>query len=851
MGTGTVSRPRGGLIRPRPAPVLWAALTAWLASRGGTELALISWVGADALPLVAGVLAVLALVGLAYLMRSHPSRAVVAIVAAVALGVALLHGVWLVTTVATLEARGPARWQATVVRDPVRGPYGLSVTMRLDDAPLGLSVLVSWPKQEKPPSYGQRFIFWGRLRAIVRSLPASADAFRRGQVLRSTPWRVSADGWAPEPLGTVAVWRAHVVSYLSRVGDSGSEVLASMLFGVPVSGAGTQAMEDARTAGVAWAITASGLHLAALVALVERICGLVRLKRRDRTVVSLAAIAVIAMGAGLRVSLLRAALAACAGILARLLGRRRDATAALGVAAIAFLVSDPSAAYDIGLMLGGLALTALVLLGPLARAWLRPVLGRVGAGALGSSVAAAAGVAPLSAALFGGVATVGPVALLVSGAPVEVAVACGFIGALLLPGMPAVGATLLKVGAAAASAAAWLWSMAVRLPNAFIAVGMVPWWGYALWAGLAVAAWCRWPEPRRASRVRLGAIVAITAVLIAGLVTISVPPCVVVLDVGQGDAILVRDGTHTLLVDTGPDETVLRRALARAGVRSLDGVVLTHAHEDHTGGLDGLAGLPRPAWIGVPDVDDADVDALAKRCVRRTSSVLRLSRDMTWTVGETKVRVLWPIAGERGLSANDTSVVLLVERDGRRILLLGDAEERAQREVLAVWSTRVDAVKVAHHGSPNGNVPAALAVWRPVAALISVGVGNRFGHPSAIALSTLATVGARVSRTDLEGDLTWRFESAAGVAQTGMAAAVCDNPTWTWSPGRVVSLGEWTDAWQLPTSQTSSPSISSTVQSRSCSIAPRSACAIGSRASPTSISTSNSSMAPRPPPRRS
>jgi competence protein ComEC len=841
------------VVRPSISPLLWVGAATWLGSLLGSRLTVAWWAGGGWLPLAAGWGCAALAAGAVWWKR----RTAVALLAgALALGLvsALLHGAWLATSADAAEKAGPRDWTGVVIADAKASALGTTVAVRLDGGcASGATVILNWPKSEPVPAYGTALAFSSRLRAADRAQEWARAAFQRGEAIRGSPWRVRAAGWAPPPLGWAAAWRASVLERLRALGGSGAAVLSSMLLGAKGEVAGSPVEEDAKAAGVAWALSASGLHLAVAVLLAERAAGLAGLSRLGRASVALAVLGLFVLAAGVKIALVRAALVAAIALVSRCVGRRRDATAAVGLVVAMLVTLDPPAALDAGLLLGVLAVTGIVVFGGLAREWLSPLVGRSLGRALAGSTAAQLSVAPLSASLFGSVGLLGPLALLLSGPLVTGAVGIGLVGALLVPVSSTLADPCLRVAAAVAAAAAFVWKVAAGLPGAVVPMEAVPWWAWAGWLAAGGLAWMRWPVPRRSARVRMAGIGVAALIALATIVPPAGGPQVVVMDVGQGDAILVRDGSHSMLVDTGPDPTALRRALARAGVRSIDGLVLTHAHDDHTGGLAGLAGVARPAWIGIPDVVDAAVTRLGEDCLRRAGSVVRLKRDMAWTVGETRVRVLWPQGGERRLEANDTSVILLLERGAERVLLLGDAEERAQRGALEAFAARVDVLKVAHHGSPNGSVPEALETWSAPLALISVGAGNRFGHPSRVALEALAATGATVRRTDLEGDLTVRLD----IAEEPRAAAnasfgegrVCDNPACPSTAGAAPrSSATETEPWPPAILPILSRSTSSSEARSSCSSARSGGSGTVSPRSLTSTSTWRSSRPSRPPP---
>jgi competence protein ComEC len=242
-----------------------------------------------------------------------------------------------------------------------------------------------------------------------------------------------------------------------------------------------------------------------------------------------------------------------------------------------------------------------------------------------------------------------------------------------------------------------------------------------------------------------------------------------VLDVGQGDAILVRTpGGHTALVDGGPGATPVLNAVGRylpMWQRDLDLVVLTHPQQDHLMGLvELLARYQVGQVVQTEFTATVGVQAQWLKLLQEKGVPVHYARrgDSIRFAGEPDVwlRVLNPVspsvkAAGRGGNLNDTSIVLQLVYGRHRFLLAGDVHAEAEERMALDFGAdlRSDVLKVAHHGSATSSDPRFVRLVEPKVAIISVGLDNRFGHPAPETLQTLRYTGALVYRTDQNGSV--------------------------------------------------------------------------------------------------
>jgi competence protein ComEC len=232
------------------------------------------------------------------------------------------------------------------------------------------------------------------------------------------------------------------------------------------------------------------------------------------------------------------------------------------------------------------------------------------------------------------------------------------------------------------------------------------------------------------------------------------------LDIGQGDATLIETPNgKQILVDGGPDQGVLAKlgALLPPTDRAIDAIVLTHPDADHVAGLVSVLDRYEVSTVFETGLDKDTKIARAFESARDAEGADRrlLRTGDRFAYDGVTFDVLWPDDSYDGRvikEANRAGIVLLVRYGETSILLTADTDELEE----AKYGKRagdVDVLKVGHHGSKTSSSAEFLATVRPEFAAIMDGKDNRYGHPTPEALSRLARVGARIFRTDLDGDI--------------------------------------------------------------------------------------------------
>lgn len=518
-----------------------------------------------------------------------------------------------------------------------------------------------------------------------------------------------------------------------------------------------QTKEDFRRAGLSHLLAVSGQNITLLALLAMPLLGAFGVPLRERLVWVLALIAVYVPVAGAGPSIQRAGVMGALGLLATLSGRRSSRLYALALAAIVTLAIDPGIAADVGWQLSFAAVLGILLLATPLR---ERIVARLGQGpwrralaeGVAVTVAATLATAPLIAFHFETASTTTLVANVLALPAVAPAMWLGMCSAGLaqLPGVPlgplnGLDALLL---AYVAQVAAWCSEPDWAEVQVHLGIGGLI--AAYLGLGLGVLAWWRWPR-------QVFALVATCAVFWLPFPAGGAPAepvqglRVEVLDVGQGDAILLQpEGAPAVLVDGGPPGGGLLGKLEDAGVDRLGAAIVTHDQSDHASGIEELLGrLP---------VEQLLFSRVGRRLIAGAEAAgatpRRIAAGQELRSGALRLQILWPppeLLGAASVGQDPNRLALVIEARWHDFSLLLTAD--AEAEAVPIDPGPMDVLKVAHHGSDDAGLGALLDRTGPKLAVISVGEENPYGHPTAGTLATLRQHHVPVLRTDEDGDV--------------------------------------------------------------------------------------------------
>lgn len=216
-------------------------------------------------------------------------------------------------------------------------------------------------------------------------------------------------------------------------------------------------------------------------------------------------------------------------------------------------------------------------------------------------------------------------------------------------------------------------------------------------------------------------------------------------DVGQGDGALIIKGNWQMLIDTGADNGKMERCLDRYlpfWDKKIEGVMVSHWDKDHCGALEKII---KSYQIG--KIFESTISG--KKIEGNIPYELLMAGDKLY-FGKIAFEILYPIEG--GQTGNESSLVLVLNYEGKRFMFTGDVDLNGEGLMMGWWKSTIDGIKISHHGSDTASSEEWLERLKPGVAVVSVGV-NSYGHPTQQVLNRLNSLGVRVHRTDKEGDI--------------------------------------------------------------------------------------------------
>ena len=563
-------------------------------------------------------------------------------------------------------------------------------------------------------------------------------------------------------------------------GDAG--LLEGLLIG-ETSRIPQEVKDDFKATGLSHILAVSGLNVTILIITVGAILKLMTMElgaggRLASLVLTLSFIVAYMVLTKMMPSVVRAGVMGVAGLTAIWISRPVNPFAALSAAAFVILAVDPAALFDAGFQLSFAATLAILTLTPRIEEFMTG-LPSFAVSAVAVTLAAQIGTTPIIAAHFGRLSLISPLANAIVTPSVPAATVLGivvvmtsiFIGAEnFLTEIFAAPVRLLLAYTSSTARILAAWPLAsVKMPVISWPVVVI----YYLLTTIVIAgatAWRKWSGRLVFQSRTLARTITVTAIILAVILTafayqasIGRPPTglrVTFFDVGQGDAALIQaeDGA-SILIDGGPFSDSAITGLRAVGVSSIDLMIVTHAHSDHIKGI--------PAVIRADDIREAVlppenpetdyVEEITKALAGKGTRETKALDGQTYRVGKyLTVRILAPDSEQEETDdPNNLAVVALIEYKGLKILFPGDIESAAEKDLISDGqATKVDILKVPHHGSKDAGYYRFLKTVDPEIAVISVGAGNPYHHPAPSTVDKLKNLGAKVYRTDKNGSVT-------------------------------------------------------------------------------------------------
>ena len=566
-----------------------------------------------------------------------------------------------------------------------------------------------------------------------------------------------------------AVWRQKL---LERIGDIFSEdsgaFAAALLLG-DRTGIDYELDSAFKVSGISHIIAVSGLHVSILFGLVYTLTS----KRRILScIVGIPSLILFAAIVGFTPSITRACLMQSLMLIAMMLDKEYDPPTALAFAVLTMLVWNPISILSVSLQLSVGCMAGIFLFSEKIRSWMAgPNFLNVGKGkgiltklknavatSVSVSLSATVVTTPLVAYYFGCVSLIGVLTNLITLWVISFifyGIILCLIVSLISMGLAGIFGWVVSIPIAFVLETAKILS---KLPMAAVYTisPYVVVWLIGVYVMLAIFLF----EKKKKPKLLIASV--LLTLFLSQFFAWAEPRQdalrVTVLDVGQGQSVLLQSEGKTFLVDCGGDYAedaadIAAETLLSQGVSRLDGLIVTHFDKDHVGGVEYLLKRICTDKLILPDVDDEEGIGAALSHIT-DGEVQYVKEDLLYAFGDAQITVIAPFSRE---SSNENSICVLFQRENCDILITGDRAELGETILLQKHELpELELLIAGHHGSAYSTGEKLLSATTPETVIISVGEGNRYGHPSEKLLSRLEKYGCKVYRTDQSGTIIFR-----------------------------------------------------------------------------------------------
>ena len=581
-------------------------------------------------------------------------------------------------------------------------------------------------------------------------------------------------------VGFISYLRERFLLSLNGVNSDASGLVAGLTIGE--RSLLSEAVEaEMKTLSLTHLVAVSGANLAIIVGAIYFLCAGLGLPRNIRYLTALIAMSGYVLLVGPESSVIRAATMALFVMVGLWLGRGSSALNSLSLAIVVLLMVDPGLATDIGFALSAFATAGLLIMAAPMFEWLRQYLPDVVAMGVAASASAQLFTTPVLLVLQPSIPLYSVLANLMVEPVVAPITILGILSVLVsVVNIPLAGG----VSYLASLMANWIVIVAQELsswPAARLhfvkgAFGILL---VALVVALLALSFGIFKPAARQLRIT-AALTSLLAISWSATDQIrhtnfASDSALLVCDVGQGDALVLRDSGQVVLVDVGGQDELIDKCLSNAGVDRIDLLVLTHFDADHVAGIRGALQNREVGLVLVSGFeDDRPLVSIVHQELASAGALIEIGRTgLVGNLGRFHWKILQPSSNAvESSDSNDASLIFAAWDDTYSVLALGDLGESGQLRLmrnaahdLAILRSRNLIVKVAHHGSADQSTE-LYEYLSPVAGIFSVGK-NDYGHPAPSALSMLERTGATVLRTDQLGPIALDLEVSLEIRSGG------------------------------------------------------------------------------------